>query len=132
MDHSAPAGAQRPGAAARALTFAAAVAASTLVGWLLWRAAAAGDADPYDSGTFWNGSLFAAFAIGIVVRRRAVSTVAAAALVVPGIGGTFELANETDSPFGPLGIVFLLLFVPVFGAAAWLGTDVRQRLPPRR
>jgi hypothetical protein len=102
--------------------------AGLLAGWLLWRRAAAGELDPYDSGVYWEGALVAALLLGLVSGHVSGIFTAAVGLVLAPIGGTFELAEETRSPFGPLGIVFVLPFAFVLAFVAWGGFALRGRL----
>jgi hypothetical protein len=101
--------------------------AALLFGWLLWRKGAAGDADPFDNGIYWLGALFIAFALGAFSPNILGIFTAAIGLVVAPIGGTFELAEETDSPFGALGIIFVIPFAFVLALAAWGGFALFSR-----
>jgi hypothetical protein len=121
-----------PGAFARATVYAVLVgAAGLLIGWLLWRRAAAGELDPYDSGTYWEGAFVAAVLLGLVSPHVSGTFAAAVGLVIAPIGGTFELAEETHSPFGPLGIIFVLPFAFILAFVAWGAFELRRRARSR-
>jgi hypothetical protein len=57
--------------------------AGLLAGWLLWRRAAAGELDPYDSGVYWEGALVAALLLGLVSGHVSGIFTAAVGLVLP-------------------------------------------------
>ena len=102
--------------------------AGLVFGWLFWRKGAAGDADPYDNGIYWWGALAIALVLGGFSPKVSGIFAAAIGLVVAPIGGTFELAEETTSPFGALGIIFVIPFAFVLAFAAWGGFRLRRAL----
>ena len=104
------------------------IAAGAACGALLWARAAGTTPDPYDSGLFWQVSLLSAFAIGAVVADRNVAGLAGAAHVVYPVWWTFT--ETSDSPFGPLGVVFLVAFAGVVALPAFLGAWLRRRVAP--
>jgi hypothetical protein len=101
---------------------------AALVGWALW-AAGADDADPYDGGPFWTLGLVTAVAAGLVADMFAASVLIGAALVAYPTYWTFTETH--DSPFGPLGVIFLWPWGVVAGCAAVIGVVVRRQIRAR-
>ncbi len=102
------------------------VAGPLAAGWALWSLASRGGADPYDSRLYWLGALAVGFLAGVAAADSRVALAVPLPLIAYPFVNTFELAERTHSPFGPIGVVFLLFFAPVLAGATLGGAAVAR------
>jgi hypothetical protein len=103
-----------------------------LIGWLLWTRAREGGADPYDSGVYWEGALVAAALFGLFLPRIPAVVTGVVAMSVHPIVWTFDAADEPPySPFGALGVIFVIGYIPILLLVAWGARFARAKLRPR-
>ncbi len=67
-----------------------------------------------------------AFVCGLLARSLWSGALVPFALIAYPFWNTPQLAEDSHSPFGPIGVVFLILYLPVLAGLAMLGAYLHR------